>query len=213
MACFSTRPTRATRRRQILCMAIAGTLAIAAPMSFARAGEALGPVPARAAGPKPPGSKLIDATPDVATQRDGLTAEVQQSIACVLVGGTATAGALSAGAENLVSVVAGGAVPIRNTAVLYLGVVGVVFATFCALGQALTPLVMYAFEPVTAPPEPAVPAMSSGAVYSRAAWRDEVRPSPETRRAVSGPLATMPWLFTATAPAPCPPTSTLCPKI
>jgi hypothetical protein len=213
MKSSSTRPARAMRGRWTLCVAVAGGLAIAAPVSSVRAAEALGPLPARVGAPKPPATRLIDEAPDMAGQRGGLTAEVQQSIACVLVGGTATAGALSAGAENLVSVVAGGAVPIRNTAVLYLGVVGVVFATFCALGQALTPLALYAFEPVAPPPEPTGPVMPSGAVYSRAAWRDEVRPSPETRRAVSGPLATMPWLFTATAPSPCPPTSTLCPKI
>lgn len=66
---------------------------------------------------------------------------------CVLFGTAGTTAALAANSENLLNVVAGGIVTPANPAVLYIGLAGVVFTTFCSLGQQLTPLYLYYFSP------------------------------------------------------------------
>jgi hypothetical protein len=78
--------------------------------------------------------------------------DVKQSIGCVIAGTAGVAGAVAAGGENLINLIAGGLVAPQNRAVLYIGLAGVVFASFCAMGQALTPVYLYYTEP-PAPPE------------------------------------------------------------
>ncbi len=73
---------------------------------------------------------------------------VVQAYACLIGGTTAMAAAFAAGAENLVNTIAGGIVPTQNQGVLILGVAGIVFASFCAVGQALTPVYLYYTEPL-----------------------------------------------------------------
>lgn len=89
----------------------------------------------------PPDGRMSDAT--------------KQSIGCVLTGSGGTALAVWAGGENLVNVIAGGMVVPANAVVLYTGLVGVVFASFCAIGQALTPLYMHLVETPEPPPRDA----------------------------------------------------------
>lgn len=67
--------------------------------------------------------------------------DVRSAWACVAGGSAGTAAALAAGAENLINVVAGGVVAPSNRSVMVLGLAGVVFTTFCTLGQQLLPLV------------------------------------------------------------------------
>lgn len=68
---------------------------------------------------------------------------VRGAWACLAGGSVATAAAMAAGSENLINVVAGGAVAPQNRAVLAMGLAGVVFSTFCTLGQQLLPLYQY----------------------------------------------------------------------
>ncbi|HYH37420.1 MAG TPA: hypothetical protein VD860_04295 [Azospirillum sp.] len=77
--------------------------------------------------------------------------EVTAAWGCVLMGSAGTVAALTANSVNLLNVVAGGVVTPANPAVLYLGLAGVVFTSFCTLGQQLTPLYVYYFrgEPQT----------------------------------------------------------------
>ena len=72
--------------------------------------------------------------------------EVTAAWACVLIGSIGTGAAMAANSVNLLNVVAGGVVSPANPAVLYLGLAGVVFTSFCTLGQQLTPLYVYYFH-------------------------------------------------------------------
>lgn len=90
-----------------------------------------------------------------ATPNGEMSDSVKQSIGCVVGGTAGTVAALSAGTENLINVIAGGLVRTANPVVLYTSLLGVVFASFCAVGQAMTPLVLYyAAPPPAAPPPP-----------------------------------------------------------
>lgn len=79
--------------------------------------------------------------------------EVTAAWGCVLAGTAGTVAAMGANSVNLLNVVAGGLVNPANPAVLYLGLAGVVFTSFCTLGQQLTPLYVYYFRDQ---PDPAV---------------------------------------------------------
>lgn len=89
--------------------------------------------------------------------------DVRQAWACVAGGSAGTAAAVAAGAENLVNVVAGGVVAPNNRAVMIVGLAGVVFTTFCTLGQQLLPLVDY-YAPwgATTPPTASETAGAAG---------------------------------------------------
>jgi hypothetical protein len=71
--------------------------------------------------------------------------ETKQSMGCLIGGVAGTAVALLAGGAAAVNVIAGGGLAPANPVVLYTGLAGVVFASFCAVGQALTPLFLYYF--------------------------------------------------------------------
>jgi len=88
--------------------------------------------------------------------RDGMPTDALQSAHCAMFGTGASVVALHAGAENLVNLIAGGLVPPANRAALYIGIVGVVFASFCQIGQAFTPLYLYLVDPPP-PPDPGRP--------------------------------------------------------
>lgn len=72
--------------------------------------------------------------------------EVTAAWACVLMGTAGTTAAVASNSVNLLNVVAGGIVTPANPAVLYLGLAGVVFTSFCTLGQQLAPLYVYYFR-------------------------------------------------------------------
>lgn len=85
------------------------------------------------------------------------------SLGCLIGGLGGTAGALLIGGENIINLIAGGLVVPASPAALYASLFGVVFASFCAVGQAMTPAVVYAYRryfedsesalPHSAPPE------------------------------------------------------------
>jgi hypothetical protein len=72
--------------------------------------------------------------------------EVMKSFGCLATGTTGTLAAIGFGPENLVNLVSGGIVTPANSAVLAIGVVGVVFASFCTVGESLTPSVLYMMD-------------------------------------------------------------------
>jgi hypothetical protein len=110
--------------------------------------------------------------PDPSTPENGLPEDVKVAIACAAVGSVATAAAVAVGAENLTNLIAGGVVAPASPAVLYLGLVGVIFAAFCGIAENLMPIYLHATEPA---PEPQVtpsklPADGSKRAAGPAAW-------------------------------------------
>ena len=63
-------------------------------------------------------------------------------MACLITGSAATLAALSLGWENVTNLISGGVVAGAGTGAAALGLFGVVFLSFCTIGQALTPLYM-----------------------------------------------------------------------
>ncbi len=80
----------------------------------------------------------------------------QGSLGCILGGTLGTAGALLIGGENIINLIAGGLVPVSSPAALYAAMGGVVFASFCAVGQAMTPMALYLYRRYVSEPERAV---------------------------------------------------------
>lgn len=79
------------------------------------------------------------------------------SLGCVVGGSVGMGAALAIGGINISNLIAGGLVPAASPAALYASLFGVVFATFCAVGQAVTPVAIYAYrryfdEPGLPPP-------------------------------------------------------------
>jgi hypothetical protein len=81
----------------------------------------------------------------------------QGSLGCIVGGTLASIGAAMIGAENIVNLIAGGIVPAATPVALYASLFGVVFATFCAVGQSMTPALLYAYRRYI---EGAVPALA-----------------------------------------------------
>ncbi|HYH38755.1 MAG TPA: hypothetical protein VD860_11085 [Azospirillum sp.] len=81
-----------------------------------------------------------------AQESSGPPKEVVTAWGCVLFGTAGTAGAVAANSENLINVLAGGIVAPANPAILYIGLAGVVFTTFCTMGMQLTPLYLHYFH-------------------------------------------------------------------
>ncbi len=82
-------------------------------------------------------------TPIAQPATEDLSMEVMKSFGCLATGTGGTLAAIGFGPENLVNLVSGGIVTPANSAVLAIGVVGVVFASFCTVGESLTPSVLY----------------------------------------------------------------------
>lgn len=89
--------------------------------------------------------------------------DVKTAWGCVIGGTVGTGVTLAAGAENLINVIAGGLVAPASPAVLAIGLAGVVFGTFCTLGQAITPIYVHYFE---GPEKSSVPAPSKEVAQS-----------------------------------------------
>ena len=77
---------------------------------------------------------------DVPANDDEMSFLTTQSVACLVTGGTATLAALGFGWQNVTNLISGGVVPAAGPGAVALGLFGVVFTSFCAIGQALTPL-------------------------------------------------------------------------
>ncbi|WP_431857533.1 hypothetical protein [Azospirillum sp.] len=89
----------------------------------------------------------------LAQEPPGPPKEVVAAWGCVLFGSAGTAGAVAANSENLINVLAGGVVAPANPAILYIGLAGVVFTTFCTLGMQLTPLYLHYYQPGPTDPD------------------------------------------------------------
>jgi hypothetical protein len=63
-----------------------------------------------------------------------------ESMACLVTGSAATLAALGLGWENVTNLISGGLVAGAGAGAAALGLFGVVFLSFCTIGQALTPL-------------------------------------------------------------------------
>ncbi|BBK30460.1 hypothetical protein EDC65_2098 [Stella humosa] len=88
-------------------------------------------------------------------QAPDASSELKNSVGCI-VGGTLGATVASlAGGTNTINLIGGGIVSAINPVTFYVSMVGVVFVSFCQLGQALTPLYVYMTTP-SAPAEPII---------------------------------------------------------
>lgn len=127
----------------------------------ARAQDAV-PIPVRAFGPSFPSMSGPARLPD-----GSMSVETKQSIGCLILGTGFSGAAVLAGAENLINVVGGGVVPVNNSGILWMATIGLTFATFCAVGAALTPLLTETAAVAPQPPAPrlappAAPAPAGG---------------------------------------------------
>jgi hypothetical protein len=185
MAAAHTAARAASRRKAAgrPCRGIVAAGVAAALVLAPAAGRAAEPVLLSSGAAAP--AVFLRQVADEAPARPELPPEVQQSLGCAIAGSAGTAAAVFAGGENLVNIIAGGVVMPQNRAVLYIGLVGVVFASFCAIGQALTPLYLYS----VATPEPATP----DAVRPAARTVRATAPAPLLRTGLTahGPLASM----------------------
>ncbi len=93
---------------------------------------------------QPNSSRIIPAPP--ITRSASLNDAEKQSLGCLAVGSAGLSIALFADGVNIINVIAGGLVAPTNQLVLYTSLVGVVFASFCAVGQALTPAALMFYE-------------------------------------------------------------------
>jgi hypothetical protein len=88
--------------------------------------------------PNNPYSNLsVDGPPPA---KDHIDPALASSYGCLIAGTLGTSMAIAAGSENVVNVVAGGLVTPASEAALTVAVIAVVFGSFCAVGQALTPI-------------------------------------------------------------------------
>ncbi len=109
------------------------------------------------------------------------TLVVQQGFGCLVVGTAGTAAAMGANSLNVVQHIAGGLVAPANATILGLSLVGVVFATYCSIGAAVTPLYLYLAGDAPAEPPQAPPA--------QARTPPAPRPDPAVHRASLGTTA------------------------
>jgi hypothetical protein len=143
-------PGRAGRARAgLLAGVLTGVLAVSAGPATAAgpvAEHAPPVIQARVVGPAFPNMSGPAREPD-----GSMSAETRQSVGCLILGTTMTGAAAIAGAENLIFLISGDVVPVRNQGVFILGTLAVTFGTFCAIGATLTPL----WDSWTASPSPA----------------------------------------------------------
>ncbi|HEY0833904.1 MAG TPA: hypothetical protein VGE72_08360 [Azospirillum sp.] len=109
--------------------------------------------PDTATGPTPDRQTSQMMSTPMLPSTDDISDDVKSAWGCVIGGTVGTGVTLAAGAENLINVIAGGLVAPASPAVLAIGLAGVVFGTFCTIGQAFTPLYVHYFgTPNGAPP-------------------------------------------------------------
>jgi hypothetical protein len=82
---------------------------------------------------------------------------VAHALGCLIAGSVGTGIAALAGTNNVVNVMAGGQAIAASQLALYTAVAGVIFGTFCAVGQALTPLYLHVARSAPSTPAPKPP--------------------------------------------------------
>jgi hypothetical protein len=107
---------------------------------------------------------------------------VAHALGCLIAGSVGTGVAALAGTGNVVQIIAGGHVAPASQLALYTAVVGVIFGTFCAVGQALTPLYLYVARS-SAPPA------SNGRLEHKIQWRIVDQPRPDRNKTSSAGLS------------------------
>jgi hypothetical protein len=124
---------------------------------------------------------LADEEPIALQQPAAMSEAVRASYGCFVSGIGGTTSAFLVGPMNLVNVVAGGAAVPAGVGVLAMGLFGVVFATFCTVGQALTPMVIDLSERLAEPVEQAgqgvarsTEFLSESIAPAHRLWRDTV---------------------------------------
>lgn len=114
----------------------------------------------------------------------GVSDDLKSAYACLLGGSVALAASFAVGGENLTNLIAGGVVVPQNQTVLYLALVGVVFAAFCSISESLLPIYTHHVEGApTSPPARAPSAPAPAAFDIREASRVTVAPERVTFRA------------------------------
>lgn len=83
-----------------------------------------------------------------------LTPSQAQSVGCLVAGTAGMAIAVMTDGVNLINVVAGGLVQPVSQTVLYTSLFGVVFGSFCLIGQALTPTALLLYDRYFPQPAP-----------------------------------------------------------
>ncbi len=89
---------------------------------------------------KPLNPYQYGSTNELAAMEDRIDPALAASYGCLIAGTLGTSMAIAVGSENVVNIVAGGLVAPASEAALTVAVVAVVFGSFCAVGQALTPI-------------------------------------------------------------------------
>ncbi|BBK38272.1 hypothetical protein STAQ_33500 [Allostella sp. ATCC 35155] len=129
------------------------------------------------------------------------------AVGCVVSGTVGTTIAALGGGLNTINLIGGGIVGAINPVTFYVSLVGVVFISFCQLGQALTPLYLHmtapaAPEPVIGVPEVvAPPALDDLPEFRRSPQPVEPRPGVPMVRAADRP-ALLPQAIPVSPPAP-----------
>ncbi|MEQ8396468.1 hypothetical protein [Thalassobaculum sp.] len=86
--------------------------------------------------------------------------EYDLSLGCIVGGVTGTGLSISAGGLNVINLIAGGLVQAASPAAAYLALGGVVFASFCAVGQAVTPAAIATYQYFIPPLRTALPSQT-----------------------------------------------------
>ena len=150
---------------------LAGLMATALPADSASASDrpqsaaAATVAPTKSYGPdfSLPNRRTEGAAPNTDT---GVT-EYDLSLGCIVGGVTGTGLSISAGGLNVINLIAGGLVTAANPTAAYIALGGVVFASFCAVCQALTPAAMATYQ-YFIPPRRPIPLAPSDARYCQA---------------------------------------------
>jgi hypothetical protein len=98
-----------------------------------------------------PGVGLAEAAAE-SGHDEGPPEDLRSAYACLIGGSTALAASIAVGGENLTNLIAGGVVVPQNQAVLYIALVGVVFAAFCSISQSLLPIYAHYVDTPERPP-------------------------------------------------------------
>ena len=122
-------------------------------------------LPTKAYGPD---FSLPSPNPSQQQETSGSITEYDLSLGCIVGGTTGTALSLSAGGMNVVNLIAGGLVPASSPVAMWVALGGVVFASFCSVGQAVTPTVLATYA-YFVHPAPATLSLSTDARYCQAA--------------------------------------------